>query len=668
MTLTDAGYIALLLGLALSAYGAVASVLGARARVGPLVVSGRNALYAVAILLIAASVVLVYSFVTRDFGVRYVTQYSSRAMPLYYTVSAFYGGQEGSLLYWATMLALFGAGTAFLYRRRYPALMPYFAATVMTVEAFFLMILVFFTNPLERLPATMPDGRGLNPLLQDPGMMVHPPFLLAGYMSWTIPFAFAVATLVTGRLGAEWARALRRPTLVAWTIQSVGIVLGGWWAYHVLGWGGYWGWDPVENVSLLPWLAGTAFLHSVIVVERRGKLKVWTFALIIATFALSIFGTFVVRSGVLSSVHSFAESAVGPLFLGFFGLIVAGALGLLLWRLPQIRDEEGFDAVVSRESGFLLNNLLLISIAFATFWGTIYPLATEALRGEKITVGPPFYDKVNGPLFLALLLLTGVGPLLAWRKTSGRSLWRNFRLPAAVGAVVAALLMLLLGDLLAALAYGACGFVLGTLALEYYRGTRTRRRNTGEGYPRALVGLVSRDRRRYGGYLVHLAIVVMAVGIVASNAFQVNREVNLRRDESVQVGSYTLTYLGTVTLQEPGKEVIASRLRVEREGKTVGEAVPRTQYYVNYEKQPSSRVAILSTWREDLYVFQAGVDASSATFSIFVNPLVTLVWVGGAMLILGILVAAWPEGSAARRLAWEPVPSPLGARASRPQG
>ena len=652
MTFTDAGYLSLVLAFLASVYGVVAIVSGLRLGAPPLLSSGRNAMYLVALLLVVASAILAYSFVTHDFGVRYVTLHSNLRMPLHYVVTAFYAGQEGSLLYWATMLSIFGAGTVLLTRRIYSSITPHVTAVILGSLTFFLFVLVFFTNPLERLPAVMPDGRGLNPLLQDPGMLIHPPMLLAGYVSWTIPFAFVIGALVSGRTGVEWARAVRIPTLFAWTIQSVGLILGGWWAYHVLGWGGYWGWDPVENVALLPWLTGTAFLHSVMVVERRGKLKVWSIALMITTFALSIFGTFIVRSGILSSVHSFAESAVGPLFLGFFAFSLGGSIALLIWRLPKLRDEEGFEAFASRESGFLFNNLLLVSIAFATFWGTVYPMISEGFGNERITVGAPFYIKVNGPLFLALVVLMGVGPLLAWRRTSNIALLRNFRFPVMMALATVVAGSVLLGDLTASLAFGACAFVVAAISLEYIRGVRTRHRNTGEQYARAITGLVSRDRRRYGGYLVHLSIVVIGIGIIGSTAFQSNTEINLERGKSVEIGDYTLTYLGTVTSSDPGKDVVASRLLVSRAGAVVGEAIPRTQYFQGFETQPTSQVSVLSSWREDLYVYQAGVGPTSATFSIFVNPLIGLVWVGGAMMVLAILVAAWPGRQPVRGLAW----------------
>ena len=666
MQLSDAGYIALILALGAALYGSAASVLGARLSIAPLTASGRNAAYVVALLLAMTASILVYSFVTQDFGLRYVTLNSSTTMPWYYTLSAFYAGQEGSLLYWSTLLAVFGSVMIYMMRRRYPALMGYANGVILANLSFFLIVLVFFANPMARLPATMPDGVGLNPLLQDPGMLIHPPMLLAGYMSWTLPFSIAIAALATGRVGVEWTRALRTPTLIAWSIQTAGLILGGWWAYRVLGWGGYWGWDPVENVAFLPWLTGTAFLHSVMVVERRGKLKVWTLSLVVATYLLAIFGTFIVRSGILSSVHNFAESDVGGLFLGYFVVAMALPLILLFWRLPRIRDEEGFEAVLSRESGFLFNNLLLVSIAFATFWGTVYPMVTEALGNQRLTVGAPFYEKVNGPLFLALILLMGVGPLLAWRKSTGQAMLRNLRAPIGVGILTALVLALLLRDFVTPIAFGGCAFVLTTIAQEYARGIRIRRSTTRESIPMAVSGLISRDRRRYGGYLVHVAIAVLAIGLIGSTAFQSATEVNLMQGESVTIGGYKITYQRTVAFQEENRQVFGSQLDVEEDGKFVGQLLPVTQVYPNFEAQPTNRVAVRSTWRHDLYIFQAGFDDESATFAIFINPLMSLVWVGSSMIFLALLITAWPGRVPAMRPVWEPLGSPGTATSRRP--
>src|SRR5579864_2132736 len=407
-----------------------------------LVVSARRSLLVVTFFMLLAATALVVSFLIHDFGVAYVAHQSSRAMPWYYTASAFYGGQEGSLLYWAVMLGIFSAIFVFTSKRAPAALVPYVMATLMGIEIFFLIVLTTVSSPFLRSPIVPADGQGLNPLLMDPGMLVHPPMLLMGYMSFSVPFAFAVAALITGKLNNDWLRAIRRWTLAAWTIQTVGLILGAWWAYHVLGWGGYWGWDPVENAALLPWLTATAFLHSTMVQERRGMLKVWNLVLVVATFALSIFGTFEVRSGIISSVHSFAYSDIGSYFFVFLVIVIAFSSMLFVFRLPKLRPEQEFDSVISREGSFLLNNLLLVGIAFAILWGTLFPLISDAFSHQTMTVGPPFYDQVSRPLFIVLILAMGIGPLLAWRRTSTRVLWRNLAVPAIAAAACAIVLPL----------------------------------------------------------------------------------------------------------------------------------------------------------------------------------------------------------------------------------
>src|SRR5205823_4582420 len=361
----------------------------------------------------------------------------------YFTTSAFYGGQEGSLLYWALMLAVFSAIFVLTAKRAPAVLVPYVIATLMGIETFLLIVLSTASNPFARLPVTPPDGNGLNPLLMDPGMLVHPPMLLMGYMSFSLPFAFAVAATITGKLDSDWLRSIRRWMLASWSIQTTGLILGAWWAYHVLGWGGYWGWDPVENAALLPWLTATAFLHSAMVQERRGMLKVWNLSLVIASFALSIFGTFEVRSGIINSVHSFAYSAIGAYFLAFLCIVILLSIALFVFRLPKLRSEQEFDSVISREGSFLLNNLLLVGIAFATLWGTLFPLISNTIRHQTLTVGPPFYNQVDGPIFIVLILVMGIGPLLAWRRTSTRALRRNLGIPALAAVICAAVLPLL---------------------------------------------------------------------------------------------------------------------------------------------------------------------------------------------------------------------------------
>src|SRR5579885_1859746 len=421
--------IAQLLALVFAVYAIIASVFGARLRRPALQASGRLSVLAVAAFLILTSASLFASFVTHDFGLQYVAQHSNLAMPWYYTVAAFYGGQEGSLLYWTMMLAIFSAIAVLSYRRAPEGLMPYVVAVLMTIDGFFLIVLNFVSTPFVRVRVEPMDGAGLNPILQDPGMLVHPPMLLMGYMSFSVPFAFAVAAMITGKLDNGWLRAIRRWTLAAWSIQTTGLLLGAWWSYHVLGWGGYWGWDPVENAALLPWITATAFLHSTMVQERRGSLKVWNLSLVLLTFMLSIFGTFEVRSGIINSVHSFAYSDIGIYFLTFLVIVIIFSTGLFLFRLPKLRPEQEFDSVISREGVFLLNNLLLVGIAFATLWGTLFPLISAAIRHQTMTVGPPFYNQVISPLLALLILAMGIGPLLAWRRTSTAALWRNLSVP-----------------------------------------------------------------------------------------------------------------------------------------------------------------------------------------------------------------------------------------------
>jgi len=638
----DVGYVALLLALLLAAYSTVAAWVGRS--VPALLTSAYRGAGAVAALLSLAALALWGSLLGHDFGVRYVAETSSRAMDPLALVSAFWGGQAGSLLFWAWTQGLLTAGVAWRNRHRYPTLMPVVLATMLGVQTFFLFLLGLVANPFVRVPLAPEDGRGLNPLLLDVGMRIHPPLLLTGYMSFIVPFAFAVAALVTGDLGRTWTGAIRRWTLLAWTIQGAGLLMGAWWAYHVLGWGGYWGWDPVENAALLPWLTATALLHSVMVQERRGMLKVWNLALAMCTYTLAVFGTFEVRSGIIASVHSFAQSTIGIYFLGFVAALILGGGGLLLARLPALRAEGRFDALASREVGFLANNWLLLAVAAATWWGTIFPLLSEALRGTKVAVGPQFYRAVNGPIFLALLILMGIGPLLAWRRTSGASLRRNFRWPvlAAAGGGLGAGIATGGAAVLAALAFAACAFTAGAISLEFVRGVRVRRRAGARVLP-ALGQLIAANRRRYGGYIVHLGITLLAVGVIGSSFFQQARDVSLPPGQSATIGRYTLTYNGLSSYREPGVEGTVADLAVRGALPLALQAERRV--YVNWEQQPVTGVAIGTTWPwlEDVYVLLTGWDDNGkADFRVFLNPLVGLIWAGGGLLLAGTAVAAWP--------------------------
>ena len=643
MYFSDLGLIALVLAFGFAAYTMVVAVLGARRNIPPLVASAKRSVLVVTFFLLMASVALVASFLTHDFGVSYVAQHSSLAMPWYYTTAAFYGGQEGSLLYWALMLSLFSAVFVFTAKRAPAVLVPYVLATLMAIEAFFVLMLTTVSDPFVRLPVAPPDGNGLNPLLMDPGMLIHPPMLLLGYMSFSLPFAFAVAAMITGKLDSDWLRAIRRWTLASWFIQTAGLLLGAWWAYHVLGWGGYWGWDPVENAALFPWLTATAFLHSTMVQERRGMLKVWNLGLVMASFALSIFGTFEVRSGIISSVHSFAYSAIGGYFLAFLGIVIVFSIGLFLYRLPKLRPEQEFDSVLSREGSFLLNNLLLVGVTFATLWGTLFPLISAAARQQTMTVGPPFYDRVNGPLFLVLILAMGVGPLLAWRRTSLHALWRNLGVPVLAAAVCAAVLPLAgVRNIWVNIGFAVCSFTAGAILYEFWRGVRVRHRH-GEPYPLALSTLIGRYRQRYGGYLVHLGLVLLAIGVIGSHFFQVQRDAVLKPGQAMQIAGYSLVFLGNIDTTSPGVETVTAQLQLWQQGQFQRYIYPGRNFYPNFANQPASVISITTSGLTDVYVFLADFNgASEATIRVFVNPLVPLVWAGGLLMLLGGAICWWP--------------------------
>ncbi|HLZ23185.1 MAG TPA: heme lyase CcmF/NrfE family subunit [Ktedonobacterales bacterium] len=651
MHFSELGAIAQLLALIFALYALAASLLGGWQRKPALIASGRRAVLMVATFLLTATAALLASFLTHDFGARYVADHSSLAMPWYYTLAAFYGGQEGSLLYWTLMLAIFSSLVVIFHRRAPAELMPWVVVALMTIDGFFLFVLNFVSTPFGRTRIIPADGQGLNPVLQDPGMLVHPPMLLMGYMSWSIPFAFAVAAMISGRLDSVWLRSIRRWTLAAWCIQTTGLLLGAWWAYHVLGWGGYWGWDPVENAALLPWLTATAFLHSSMVQERRGTLKVWNLSLILVTFLLSIFGTFEVRSGVISSVHSFAYSQIGPYFLGFFAFALLVSIALFVFRLPRLRPEREFDSFVSREGSFLVNNFLLTGIAFATFWGTVFPIISQVVRNQTMTVGRPFYQAVNGPLFLALIFMMGVGPLLAWRRASWASIWRNFRWPALAGALCAVLLPLFgVVNVMANVGFAVCAFVAATIFYEIWRGVRVRHGH-GEAYARAFWMLVSRHRQRYGGYLVHLGLVVLAVGVIGSAFFQTERDAQLSKGQSLSIGGYAVTYAGISDTVNNGVEDIIAHFVVSRNGQKLDDIYPAQRIFPGFENQPTSKLSITTYDLRDVYVFLSAYDgtgATSATIRVFINPLVSLVWLGGIMMLLGGMFCWWPER---RRLA-----------------
>jgi len=644
-------WVALLAGL-----WSVAIALSGRWRDRPeLAATVIRAVYAIFACLVVASLALWKGLISHDFNIEYVAAYTSRNLPPYYIVSAFWAGQKGSLLFWAVVLSLFASLAQLLTPRRYADLMPYVAGVTSAVVAFFISVMLFGSNPFERLAFTPADGRGLNPQLQNVGMVIHPPMLYLGYISITIPFAFAVAALLSRRLDTGWIHAIRKWTLVSWLFLSIGITLGMWWAYVELGWGGYWAWDPVENASFLPWLTMTAFLHSVMIQEKRGMLKRWNLGLIVGTFLLSIFGTFITRSGVIASVHSFTQSNVGYFFLAFLVIAAVLSFTLLYTRWPLLEAEVQLESMLSREAAFLFNNLLLVGIAFSVLWGTLFPILSEAVRGSKITVGPPFFNRVNIPLGLLLLALTGIGPLIAWRKASAANLRRQFAGPLSAGGLTLAVLLVAgIRDLYAVTALALAGFVAGTIGQEFWRGVRARRRMHGESVPLALYRLVGRNRRRYGGYIVHAGVLIYFVAF-AGMAFKVEREATLKPGESVELRSpfghtYRFTHLGISQYEALNRVVSAATVQVAVDGREDGLLTSEKRQHVDSFKrptfEPSTEVGIRSGLREDLYmVFAGAVDGTEeAVYRFNINPLVWWVWFGGFVLAFGGIVTMWPGG------------------------
>jgi cytochrome c-type biogenesis protein CcmF len=623
-----------------------------------LAVTVTRSVYVVFGALVVASIALWKGLISHDFNIEYVAAYTSRNLPPYYIVSAFWAGQKGSLLFWAVVLSLFASLAQLLTPRRFADLMPYVAAVTSSVVVFFVSVMLFGSSPFERLAFTPADGRGLNPQLQNVGMVIHPPMLYLGYISITIPFAFAIAALLSRRLDTGWIQAIRKWTLVSWLFLSIGITLGMWWAYVELGWGGYWAWDPVENASFLPWLTMTAFLHSVMIQEKRGMLKRWNLGLIVGTFLLSIFGTFITRSGVIASVHSFTQSNVGYFFLAFLTLAAVLSFTLLYTRWPQLEAEVQLESMLSREAAFLFNNLLLVGIAFSVLWGTLFPILSEAVRGTKITVGPPFFNRVNVPLGLLLLALTGIGPLIAWRKASAANLRRQFVAPTATAAVaLAGLLAAGVREFYSTVAFTLAAFVAGTVVQEFSRGVRARRRMHHESVPVAFFRLIARNRRRYGGYIVHVGILIYFVAF-AGMAFRVQREATLKPGDSIELKSpfghtYKFTHVGISQYEALNRVVSAATVQVEVDGRPAGLLTSEKRQHVDSFKrptfEPSTEVGIRSGLREDLYLVFAGAvnGTEEAVYRFNINPLVWWVWFGGFVLAFGGILTMWPGGGPA---------------------
>ena len=649
---------ALLLALVLAAYAIAASIGGALRQKPRLQYSAYRATAAIWVLVTVATGCLVYSLLADDFRLVSVAGHSNRALPWYYKITALWSGQEGSLLFWSWLLAGYSVAAVWLNREKHRPMMPYVVAALMVVQGFFLILNVFVAPPFQLLAINEGgqmvvsgplDGNGLNPLLQYPAMAIHPPMLYLGYVGFSVPFAFALATLITRQAGEKWIETTRRWTMLAWLFLSMGVLLGARWAYAVLGWGGYWGWDPVENASLMPWFAGTAFLHSVMMQEKRGMMKVWNMVLIFSTFFLCIFGTFLTRSGVVSSVHAFAQSPIGPFFVGFLGIGILSSGWLLLERLDYLKSASQLDSLVSRESSFLFNNLLLLAACFSVLWGTLFPVISEAVQGVKISVGAPFFNKVNIPIGLVLMFLTGVGPLFAWRKTSLGSLRKNFLVPGLISLALGALLLVLgIRKFYPQVSFILCAFVVITIVMEFYRGSHVIRGKTGQSLLGAAVTLTRRNTRRYGGYIVHFGIVLMFIGFTGT-AFNQEVEREMLPGDQMNLGFYTLLLRDLSVTDNPNYSAQHAVLELYRGERSLGMLRPERRFY-KASRQPTTEVAIRPRLNEDLYVVFSGIadDNQHAVINAHLNPLVNWIWIGGFVLVLGTLIALVPSSQPAR--------------------
>jgi len=641
------GAFTLLAAFVACSYAAVASIVGARRRSTRLVESGVGAFYLIAALMTVASAVMVNAFVTGDYTIKYVQHYSDSVQPLFYKITSYWGGLDGSIMFWVFLLSLFGSLAVYVNRERYRELIPYVVATISGVQMFFLYLMIVHRNPFATYLSQSPaEGNGLSPLLQNFYMAIHPPALYTGFVGMTIPYSFCIAALVTGHLDDSWLRAVRRWTMVAWLFLSLGLFLGMIWAYEELGWGGYWMWDPVENAAALPWFTATAFLHSVMVQERRSMLRVWNVTLVITTFFLTIFATFMTRSGVVQSVHAFGDDPIlAKLFTTFMVLILVGSFGLVIYRLPLLKARNELDSWFSREAAFLINNWILLFSALLILFGTMFPTLSEAVTGERLTVAAPFFNKWMRPVGLILLMLTGVGPLLAWRKSTFTNFVDQFLFPIGCGAATAVAMFAVRIPMWASgLCFSLCAFVTGTILQEYWRGTKVRRKNTGTDYLTALIGLVGRNKRRYGGYIVHVGIVLIFLGF-AGNGSRKDTQVLLTPGQQTTIGRYTIRNNGVKVSDDGQKQMTTAYLTVFVGGKEIDRLYPAKWAYRHHEQEPTTEVAIRRTLAEDLYATLGAFDLSdqSATLEFFVNPLVDWIWFGFGILALGTGITLLPE-------------------------
>lgn len=637
------GNLTIFLALALSIYTLIALVIGIRKQNQKLVNSAKSATLGTFILASISMLLLFIALGTSQFQFELVAGHTSSDLPLLYKLAALWSGTSGSLMLWTFFLTMYTVMVAYSKKMTGNSMTPYVLAVISLNTIFFYFILAFSTNPFKLVSGGVPiEGQGLNPMLQDPGMIIHPLAIYLGYVGLVVPFAFAMASLIIKDMDSFWIKVTRRWTIVAWVFLTIGNVLGGYWAYQELGWGGYWAWDPVENASLMPWFTVTAYLHSVMIQERRNMLKTWNISLIIISYALTLFGTFLVRSGVITSVHAFVDSNLGAYFLIFMAFMVIFSMYVLMSRYHLIKKDTGqLETFFSKESSFLINNLILVCTTFAVFWGTVFPLVSEAIKGTKVTVGIPFFNTVVSPFLLALLFIMAICPLIAWQRSSAKNIVKSFITPAIISIVITILIVALgLRGAYPIIAYGVISFMILTHITEFVRGTKARRKATKESIPVALYNLMIRGRRRYGGYIVHIGIAIIAIGIVGQN-FDVEKLETVALDESIEINDYTLTYEGLNQVKEGVNDVVFANLRVEKDGEDLGYIQPETIFYQNWP-EPSTNVAIKSNLQEDLYVvLSAWEEDQRATFKVNVNPLVMWIWIGSVITIIGSLFAIW---------------------------
>lgn len=641
------GHSSIVLALLAALVGIASPLIAARFEPERFRTAARYSIFGQFILVTLAALALIYGLVALDFSIKYVAFNTTRATPIYYRVTGLWGALEGSLLLWEWILIIFAGIVAWIYRQRHHEMMPWVVMIFSLVSAFFLAVIAFLSNPFEAIFPVPADGRGLNPLLEDANMMTHPPLLYTGFVGLTVPYAFAMAALIVGKIDEAWITTTRRWTITAWFFLTAGNLVGAWWSYHVLGWGGYWAWDPVENAAFMPWLPATAFLHSVQVQERRRMLKLWNLSLIIVAFSLTIFGTFLTRSGIISSIHAFSSGPVGGFFLAFLAFILIGSFGLLAYRADLLKDQPELDSVVSRESAFLLNNIVLVSALFTIFLGTVFPLISEAVAGVQVSVGAPYFNSVTVPLFLLLVFLMAVGPIIAWRRASWDNLRRNFLWPACVSLLFAiGLFVWKVREFLPLLGFTLLAFVVATMLYDTALALRARRRIAGEGVLRGLVTLTRRNQRRYGGFVVHLGVVLIILGIAGSMTYSREKDATLALQQSLEIGSYRVQFEGLQGSQQPTHFRVEGAFRIFHNGADQGVVTPALKFFPT-QQSPIGRAVHQSSLSEDIYLILSGfseVDRNQATLKVLVRPLVIWMWIGGFVITLGTLICILPMG------------------------